>query len=110
MITGRMNRRITLQKRVTSKDENKGSSKIDFITVAHRVPARAVPVRGDELLKNGGVETHFDCTFWVRNARNLNEKDRILWDGKAYDVINVFPTNNNDGFEIPAKVVPRDQL
>lgn len=84
---GQLDQRITLQARVKSRDAL-GTDDYTFANLPSRPVAwaRARPLRGKELFAAGEMRGQITTEFTIRYRSDLDEKMRVVWRGKPYDI------------------------
>ncbi len=84
---GPLDQRITFQSRTQSDDG--GGGKIDVWANFETDPtvwADAIPLYGKEGVEDGAFNASGAWVFKVRNRQDVTERDRILWNGEAYNI------------------------
>jgi SPP1 family predicted phage head-tail adaptor len=84
---GAMDQRITLQRIVRTADGAGGISEAwadlaDCATVWANVVAKA----GTETMVEGRMTATFAVLFTIHNRRDIDPRDRIIWQGVAYNI------------------------
>jgi SPP1 family predicted phage head-tail adaptor len=91
MDAGQFNRRITIQRRVTTVNEN--GMEIETWTDSYLCWAYVNGISGTEFWSAQAVQAEQTVVFTVRYCRFMKELDtmdfRILFDGKPYDIKNI---------------------
>lgn len=121
MRAGRLDRRITIQRKTTTRS-NSGAEVETWTTLVNRRPATAVPVRGGETFNNVAVIAQEIMEFWVRysaNIADLSPGDRVIYPALSedspedepparhiYDVLALHETGRRDGIKIIAQRRP----
>lgn len=84
---GRMDQRITLQRIVRTADGAGGISEAwaDFEDCP-TVWANVVAKSGTESMIEGRMTSTFTVLFGIHNRRDINPRDRIIWQGVAYNI------------------------
>ncbi len=95
---GRLNRRISLERRVEKTDESR-QSVITYDPVAS-VWAAVEPVGGSKGFGEQQFVSTGDLRFTVKWRRDLTPLHRVVYDGVAYDVQSVAEMGNREGLLI----------
>lgn len=87
MTAGRMDQRITLQRKVLTPDGAGGTSMswVDFASNP-RPWAEVQAKAGRESMVEGRMAAQFTVLFLIYNRSDVTETDRILWNGEAYNI------------------------
>ena len=104
MKAGNMDRRISIQ-RGSVVDDGFSSSIEEWNDIAANLPAEVNPISDGERWRAGEVGAHVTDRFvvrWQPALADLNPKDRVLYDGRIYDISGVKETGRRQGFEITA--------
>jgi SPP1 family predicted phage head-tail adaptor len=101
MNPGRLDRKITLQ-RFTSTKNAIGEALKTWATYAI-VPAAIKPQRGGERVNGDKREAADVVTFQVRYYQGVVPKDRLLYEGVNYDVLNIRESGRRHLMEIDAR-------
>lgn len=116
MRAGRMDRRITLQRRAAAQDEF-GEEIVTWVTVAPSRAASVGPVRGEERFTSAQFISKEQTEFrirWSASLANFNPLDRVVYPAIAgespeeiagdriYDVMSVHELGRQEGLVIRA--------
>jgi SPP1 family predicted phage head-tail adaptor len=84
---GQMDQRITLQRRVATADGGGGET-YAWADLPHNatVWAHVVAKAGRESLTEGRVSASFTVLFHIHNRRDVDVRDRIVWQGVTYNI------------------------
>lgn len=99
MRAGKLDRRVTLQKwtEIGRDDLNQPVFEwVDGVTVW----AQQRPQRGAEAVKAGQMEGVRMMQFQIRYRGDVSVKDRIIFDGAAYEITGLSELGRRDGLEI----------
>lgn len=99
---GRLDRRINLQRTGTPTDDGFRTKPGGFATFA-TVWARVRPAPGTERFASGETAATAPIVFdirWSSVVADLNPKDRVLFDGRSYDIKSVNEIGRREGLEI----------
>ena len=83
MRTGRMDQAITIERRTEVSDGTGGVSR--SWTPLAEVWAAVKPRVGRESMSEGRIAAAYSVTFTIYN-RDIEERDRIVWNGEYYNV------------------------
>ena len=101
MNAGKMDRRITLQRKSSSQDSF--GEAIDTWADISTVWAEVVPVSGNERFVSQQVIAEADTLFKIRYMSGLTPLDRVVYDGRTYDVKGVIEIGRRrEGMQISA--------
>jgi len=101
MNAGRMDRRITLQRKSSSQDSF--GQPIETWADISTVWAEVVPVSGNERFVSQQVIAEADTLFKIRYMSGLTPLDRVVYDGRTYDVKGVIEIGRRrEGMQIAA--------
>ena len=98
---GVMDREITIQRRTL--EENAFAERVEIFTDLLTVWAAVeYPIsRQDEQIADGLNLTTSPVNFTIRDT-DITVKDRIVYDGENYDIINIAQVGRNDRLKITA--------
>lgn len=84
---GQMDQRITLQRRVATADGGGGETH-DWADYTHNatVWAHVVAKAGRESTQEGRMTAAFTVLFHIHNRRDIDPRDRIVWQGVTYNI------------------------
>lgn len=84
---GKMDQRITLQRRVATPDGGGGETYV-WADLPHNptIWAHVVAKAGRESLTEGRMNATFTVLFHIHNRRDLDPRDRIVWQGVTYNI------------------------
>lgn len=102
MRSGAMKKRVTIQRRSEVVDEY-GSQQIAWTDIA-TVWAALIPNGGREAPQSGMVRAVGDFTIMMRYFKGLTPRDRLVYNGRILDIININDLNEmHRDFEIMAR-------
>lgn len=101
MRSGRLDRRLTLQRRTLT--ENDYGEPVETWTTLATVWAEKIPVRGAERYASMQTVAEVEERFKIRYRKGLTPLDRVVCDGITYDVLGVLEIGRREGWEILAK-------
>lgn len=101
---GRLNRRITLQTATRTKDEDTGEELVDWTVRPVRLPAEWLPGGTREAFQaQQRLAAYIDGVFRIRyRERPSPENNRIVFDGRTYDLQPPIEIGLREGWDIPA--------
>ena len=87
---GKMDQQITLQRLTATPDGIGGTVRAwaDFDANA-TVWAKVTPRLGREAMVNGRMTAVLPVTFEIYNRSDVDERDRIIWQGEAYNILSL---------------------
>lgn|SRR5574337_65813 len=100
MNAGKMDRRITLQRKSEAQDSF--GEAIGTWTDIATVWAEVAPLTGKERWAAQQVKAEADTLFRIHYLPGLTPLDRVLYNGKTYDVYSVIEIGRRKGHEITA--------
>lgn len=101
MEAGRLNRRITLQRRSMAQDAT--GAPIETWHDLTTVWAEKVDMRGSERYTAAQTVAQLDTKFRIRFIRGITPVDRIVYEGRNFDVGGVLEIGMAEGLEFHAK-------
>ena len=100
---GTLDRRVVIQRATITRDAM--GEQVETWGALATVWASATPVRDGERFADGEVRSLITMRFQVRwspQVASLDERDRLLFDGRTYDIHGVKETGRRVGLEISA--------
>ncbi len=82
-----------------------GEDTYDWADVASGVRVQVIQQSGREIFRSGALQTTVDTVFVMRYRPDITAVNRIVYDGKAYDLYAVRELGRKRGLEISAKAV-----
>jgi len=101
MRAGALDRRIEIQRAEVVQDEY-GQPIETWVTVAD-CAAEVRPLKGIERFTAEQLAAHVDTRFRIRWLPDITPQNRIVFDGRAYDVQAVLELGRRDGLELLAR-------
>jgi len=98
--SGRLDRRLTLQRRTLT--ENDYGEAVETWTDLATVWAEKIPVRGAERYAAMQTVAEVDTRFKIRYRTDISPLDRVVCAGTTYDVKGVLEIGRREGWEIYA--------
>ena len=97
-----LDRRVTFQRPETTDD---GFSKVDVWLDLVATRAKVTPVSDGERWRAGEVGasvTHRFQVRWLNALADLNPKDRLIYEGRVFNISGVKEMGRRDGLEVTA--------
>jgi SPP1 family predicted phage head-tail adaptor len=91
VIIGSLRHRITLEQYTATRDPVSGAEIESWATYLADVPASVVSVSGKEYLSASAEQAGIQARVTVRYDSGITSKMRLVWDGKTYQIKDVFP-------------------
>lgn len=102
MQAGKLDRRITIQEPVVSQDGYGEPIATRWSDVA-TVRAQVIPVSGREYFDAAAVRAEKTTRFRIRWRRGVTETQRIVYDGRNYNIRSIVEIGRREGLEIAAE-------
>jgi len=101
---GRLTRTITLQTATETQDPSNGAVLIDWTAIAESLPAEWLPASTREAYQaQQRLAAYIDGVFRIRyRARPQPETQRIVFEGRTYDIKPAIELGVREGWDIPA--------
>jgi SPP1 family predicted phage head-tail adaptor len=103
MYAGRLDQRIVIQRAVTSADDF--NQPVETFATLATIWAAAVPVSDGERMQSGQTLANKMIRFTIRyssDVADVDPRDRIVFDGRTYDIAGVKEIGRREGLEITA--------
>lgn len=103
LLSGPLDRRITIERATVSRDAM--NEQVTTWSPLATVWASAAPVRDGERFADGEVRSLITMRFqvrWSSTLSGLDERDRVIFDGRTYDIHGVKEIGRRVGLEISA--------
>lgn len=103
LAAGSLDRRIVIERATLIRDAM--NEQVETWTPLATVWASATPVRDGERFADGEVRSLITMRFqvrWSNAVANLDERDRLRFDGRTYDIHGVKEIGRRVGLEISA--------
>lgn len=108
---GKRDRNITLQRYAVSYNEDnepiEGWADLATVKAAVNYVSDAEKVRAAEV--GASITVRFQIAYST-TAADLNAKDRVLFEGRLFDIAGVKPLGRREGFEISAAAAADEEL
>lgn len=104
LFSGKLDRRITLERFTYTTDPGSGEQVKTWSTLA-TVWAAKRDVSDSERVASAEVSAEISTRFQIRwdgSWSDLNPKDRVVYDGRTYDIVGVKELGRREGLEISA--------
>ena len=101
MRAGRLDRRIEIQ--VNSPTLNGVGEEIENWNTLYNLWAEVIPVRGTERYASDQDAAVIEEKFKIRYVTGVTPLNRILYNGKTYDIKGVLELGRREGLELHAK-------
>lgn len=101
MRSGRLDRTITIE--TNTPTQNSFGELIDSWATLATVPAQYIPARGGERFTAQQVYGQSVATFKIRYRTDVDVEDRITFDSKTWDILDIRELGRREGLEIDAK-------
>ena len=99
-----LDRRITIQEPVVSKD-GYGEDVVTGWTPVATVWAQVIPVSGREYFDAAAIRAEKTTRFRIRWRSGVTEAMRIVYDGRSYDILGIVEIGRREGLEIRAEAI-----
>lgn len=100
---GNRDRKIAIQRFTTTRDEY--GAQIESWTTAFEAFAEVVPQQLHELFMSGAERTRSMNIFRIPYTTNIGEKDRVMYEGKAYDILELNEIGRRQNLEVVARSI-----
>jgi SPP1 family predicted phage head-tail adaptor len=104
MRAGSLDRRVELQHRVLGARTARGSQVETYETYA-TVWARKQDLTGREYFAAQGMNAEGSTKFVIRFREDVLETDRVLFNGRSYNVRNIAELGRREGLELTVSTV-----
>jgi SPP1 family predicted phage head-tail adaptor len=101
MRAGALDRTITIQRKTLTQDET--GAPVESWAVYATVCASKKDLRGSERFASQQVMADADTQFRIRYLSGITPMDRILCEGRTYDVKSVLEFGRREGMDIMAQ-------
>ncbi len=98
---GRMDRKITIRKRIITRDSIGGA--VETWQNVATVPAEKLDIAGREFIAAQQVNAEITTKFRIRYRSDIRPVWRISYDGRDYDIVSVAELGRRKWLEIMAK-------
>jgi len=102
MRAGELDKRIALLRKATARD-GKGSQIGDFVSFEGDLPAAVKTMQGRDDENGGQISNDHQVLIKIRFRTDLNERDRILYNEKQYDIQSIQEIGRREGLRIVAR-------
>lgn len=108
MNAGLLDRRITLQ-RLDTQTDAAGQALEKYVDVA-TVWAQVTPIRGGESWASAQRLAESTHRFRIRWRRELTPLHRVIYEGAAFDVVEVLEYGRREALDVLASSGPKDRI
>jgi len=102
MNPNKLDRRISVETKSTSLDAN-GDRVDTWTTILSSIPANVAPTGGKEFIRATRMFETASAVFMIRYRTNITQRDRILYNGRYYNIISIDEMGRKDGLLIVAE-------
>lgn len=97
-----MDRRISIQTMTVSRDAHGGQ--LQTWTELAEIWAQVIPLRGKELFEAAQFQAGAEVKFVIRYRDDFDEKARIVFENRQYDITHIAELGRRRGLEVTAKI------
>lgn len=103
MDSGRLQELITIQRPTITKDEFGANKTVwnDIINTRSDVQYDS----GNRVTENNEIVFNYSKVFTVRYYHKVDEKDRIVWNGKRYRILSIEPNKSHQKLTIRTELI-----
>lgn len=83
---GKYRHRVTIERKVTTRDPSDGSTVVNWMTFIANVPAEVLTGAGRELVAANAEQAEITARINMRWFPGLTSQMRILWDGMVFAI------------------------
>lgn len=102
MRAGRLDRRIRIETATITQDSHGGQ--VQTWALLAEVWAQVLPLRGRELFEAAQFQPGAEVKFVIRYRDDFDERARIVFEGRNYDIAHIAELGRRRGREITAKI------
>lgn len=95
MEAGRLRELVTIEQKSVTRDAF-GAETVAWTTFAASLPAEAQPLSGREYVAMRQAQADITIRFRLRYVAGVTPAMRVLWDSRAYDIIEAINVNARD--------------
>lgn len=96
-----LDRRITIERAIETEDDLGGVVR-DWVALASDIPAQVLPISDGERWRAEEFAAHVTHRFQIRWGFGVLPTDRIVYDGRTFDIPGVKELGRHEGQEITA--------
>lgn len=96
---GELTRRINFERKSVTRDEQNAPVET-WAAFASFVPAAFKPVSGTDDVQGGEFVAQMRGEFWIRFRSDIKTSDRIIYDARTFDIIDIVEMNYRDSLKI----------
>lgn len=101
-IVGSMRHRVSIRQYSTARDAAGGET-VTWSELAEVWAAIKHGTASDEITQHTRVTARTNVTFVIRYRSDVDEKMKLLWDSKLWNIMSLLPDNHLDYLEIEAE-------
>lgn len=90
---GQLDKRIAIQELTKVKDED-GYKTEKWVDVKSKLPAMVIELTGKEFVESRREVSEYTVRFVIRYRTGLNNKMRIVYDGREFNIQQIIPDRN----------------
>lgn len=98
MLAGKLDRRITIQRKTVSHDAL--NEPVEVWNGLATVWAQRLGQTGQEFFANDQVLSEYKVIFRIRWRRDLKDTDRVMFEGRAHDIHSIRELGRRVGLEL----------
>ncbi len=98
MRAGLLTEQITIENTTTNKDDFGSTVKVWQPVIKTRCNIKFNS--GNRQIENKEIINSYSLTFTIRLYHNINEDMRIVWNGKKYRILSIFPDKHKQSIDI----------
>lgn len=102
MNIGKLDRRITIQAKTTTRDASEGGT-VDTWADVVTVWAEKLDVGGSKGFRGGALRPETDTVFTIRHRSDVTALHRITYQGAIYGIVSVAEIGRREGLTIQTK-------
>lgn len=102
MRAGDLDRSVTIQS-ATSAQDAVGQPIQTWSDVATGIAAKVSPMRGAETFNNSQPIGYMTATFRIRYRTGITVENRVVYNGRNWDILDVRELGRREGIEIDAR-------
>jgi SPP1 family predicted phage head-tail adaptor len=104
MKIGSMDRKIVIERSSSDTVDAAGAPVVTWATL-YRIWAKVVPMSGSEALRLERQMSNQISRFFIRYVPDLDVSDRITYESKNWDILNIREIGRRESLEITAELV-----
>lgn len=104
MNPSKLDRRISIEVKNTALDAN-GDRVDTWTTLYNSIPANVAPSGGREFIRASRMFETASAVFMIRYRRGISQQQRVLYEGKYYNILSIDEMGRRDGLLITAEAI-----